>query len=62
MIGDTYTIPLTNAWLCVSCNRIGSDASQCPFCASKLGLLSLVGILDRQNTAINPSVSGEMSK
>jgi len=62
MVGDTYTIPLTNAWLCVSCNRIGSNASQCPACACKLGLLSLVGILDRQNTSINPSAAGEKSK
>ena len=49
------TIPLRTAFLCVSCDTVGSSAIRCAACASEMSLMSLQGILDRtQQSQMRP--------
>ncbi len=40
-------INLRNAYLCVDCDAIGDSPVQCPACASRLGILPLITVLNR---------------
>ena len=49
--------PLERAYLCADCNRVGSNARECPSCASQHGLLSLSSILNRPESPMLVSSS-----
>ena len=40
-------IHLTRAYLCPDCSTIGSNATHCPACGNRCGLLNLSSVLDR---------------
>jgi hypothetical protein len=46
-------IPLKSAYLCQDCNAIGNSSRRCPACASEV-LLSLAGVLNREETKATP--------
>ncbi len=43
-------INLRNAYLCVDCDAIGDSLVQCPACASRLGILPLITVLNRTHS------------
>jgi len=40
-------VNLRNAYLCADCDAIGDSPEQCPACASRLGILPLITVLNR---------------
>ena len=40
-------VNLRNAYLCADCDAIGDSPVQCPACASRLGILPLITVLNR---------------
>jgi hypothetical protein len=45
-------VNLRNAYLCADCDTIGDSPEQCPACASRLGILPLITVLNRTQNAI----------
>ena len=54
-------IPLKSAYLCPDCNAIGNSSRRCPACACEV-LLSLAGILDREEAETIPKSSFVMRR
>lgn len=48
MVGDTYTIPLEQAYLHVGCDRIGADATKCHHCGDSNGLIAVAKLFNRK--------------
>ncbi len=48
MVGDTYTMPLEQCYLCVGCDRIGADASKCHYCGDSNGLIAVAKLFNRK--------------
>ncbi len=43
---QSQTIPLSQAYLCCTCETVGDDASRCPVCGSTFALLSLARVFE----------------
>jgi ribosomal protein L32 len=51
-------LPLRQAFLCENCQHVGNSGRVCPACGDKTALISLAGVLNREQT-ITTSVRPE---
>ena len=54
---DIIHLPLRQAFLCANCQHIGNSNQACPACGDKTSLISLAGILNREQmitTSVKP--------
>lgn len=50
MSAELVYLPLRQAFLCENCQHVGNSSRACPACGDKTALISLAGVLNREQT------------